>query len=72
MKRLLRAALGVVLGLIAGFVFVFYGYLALHRPSPSGLEFETASPLAFFVGAPLGMALGVVLSQLRFRTAKAT
>jgi hypothetical protein len=70
MIRLLRAVMGALVGAIAGFALVFYGYLLLHPPSSSGVEFETASPLAFFVGVPLGMALGVVISQLLSRTSK--
>ena len=64
MKRALLALFGAVAGFFAGFAILFYGYLALHPPGPSGVEFETASPLAFFVGAPVGLFVGAIAGYL--------
>ena len=57
-RAVILTVIGACMGAILGFSLLFYGYLIRNPPGPTGVEFETASPLGFFVGAPLGIIAG--------------
>lgn len=59
-RTVFLSLVGACLGAWVGFALLFYGYLMLNPPGASGVEFETASPLGFFVGGPVGMIVGLV------------
>lgn len=67
----LLVLLGALLGCLAGFfiaAFVVIGFWKMMNPeSPTNVAWEAASPIACFLGAPLGMAIGIMLGILSGR-----